>query len=862
MKHRNHSKKQDISEKLEGNTVIKVDNVNMEFTAYNEKINSIKEFFIKTVQKKIEKNKFIALKDISFEVKKGERLGILGLNGAGKSTLLTIISGIIKPTKGSVTKKGSVSSLLELNVGFDSEYTGYENVFLYGALLGHSKKFIEDKMDEIIEFSELQGFMDTPVKNFSSGMVIRLGFSVATLVEPEILILDEVLSVGDARFKEKSRERIMSLFNKGITVLFVSHSLDEVRKMCNKAIWLEKGTIRMKGDSEEVCNAYDEFIIGENKLSDIIEKLSIEKQKVINQNYIALKASKLIKEPMVSILILNRNGIEHLERLFIDFEKNLIYKNYEIIVVDNGSTDKSLIFLEKISKGLPLTIIKNKENKSFSEGNNQAAELAKGDYLLLLNNSVEPTYAWLNEMMGVMLNNENVGSVGAKLVYPIDRNDESKSLKTQYLRLCFRNEREMGGDTFYPYPLVNLKPPYHKSIKTRSVAGLTTTTLLIKKSVYESVNGLDNEYNSGFEDVDLALKLLKKGFKNIFCSSALLFHYESPKQLVDNQERNTNILNKKWAEYLFENIFKDKLNNVKFFTEEPLKISLIISTFKPNSNEEDTFIALELSKELENLGYDVNLISKDDKIEDSNVDVLINLLYDFDISKLNKNIIKIAWMRNYFTEWINNPNINQYDFYLAPSKTACENVSNKLKKNVHEFPLATNPDRFKSYDVYAEYESDYSFIGNYLETPIDIIKFLDPKDLNYNFSIYGENNISKFEKYNKGFINYLEIPKVYSSTKLIIDDTEYKSWGYLNSTIFDAIASKKIVITNSEIGSKEIFDGTLPSYSSKEELYDLINLYLKDENKRNEKIDELYKYVLNNHTYKNRALELKEILNK
>jgi GT2 family glycosyltransferase len=591
---------------------------------------------------------------------------------------------------------------------------------------------------------------------------------------------------------------------------------------------------------------------------------------LLGQNYIALKACKLIKEPLVSILILNRNGIEHLERLFLNFEKNLIYKNYEIIIVDNGSTDESLIFLEKISKKLPLTIIKNKENKSFSEGNNQAADVAKGEYLLLLNNDIEPTYGWLNEMMEIMLNNKNVGSVGAKLVYP---NDTTHPLKIQHIGVSFTDDNKANGNNFRPYNLGSLKSPYSKSIKTRPVAGVTAATLLIKKSVYESVNGLDEEYYYGFEDVDLSLKLLKKGFKNIFCSTALLFHNESPTQInelkkkehKEKEKRNTDILNRKWGDYLFENIFKDKLNNVKLFTEDSLKIALIINPFKPYSNKEDTFIALELSKELENLGYEVNLISKDnDKIENPDVDVLISLLHDFDISKLkiNKNIIKIAWMRDYFIEWINNPYINQYDFYLSPSKTACEKIRNKLKKNIYEFPLATNLNRFKSNEVHEKYESDYSFIGNYLETPRDIIKFLNPKDLKYNLLIYSENHISQFEKYNKGFINYHETPKIYSSTKLVIDDTEYKSWGSLNSTVFDAIASKKIVITNSKIGSKEIFNGILPSYSSKEELYNLINFYLKNKNKRNEKINELYNYVLNNHTYKNRALDLKKILSK
>lgn len=237
--------------------VIKVENVGMEFNLTQEKINDIKEYVIKLLKREIVYNEFWALKNISFEVKKGDRLGIVGLNGAGKSTLLKIISGVMKPTEGNVSVTGRVVPLLELGAGFDPNYTGRENILLYGAILGYSKEFIEKKYDEIVEFSEIEKFIDVPLKNYSSGMRARLGFSIATVVEPEILIVDEVLSVGDAKFQKKSEERIMELFDKDITVLFVSHSIHQVKRLCNKAIWLKNGEIVMQGDAEEVCNAYD-----------------------------------------------------------------------------------------------------------------------------------------------------------------------------------------------------------------------------------------------------------------------------------------------------------------------------------------------------------------------------------------------------------------------------------------------------------------------------------------------------------------------------------------------------------------------------------------------------------------------------
>ena len=237
-------------------SVIKVKNVGMEFNLSQEKVDNIKEYFIKLLKRELLFQEFWALKDISFEVEKGDRVGILGLNGAGKSTLLKIISGVMKPTEGTVNIKGKLVPLLELGAGFDNNYTGRENIFLNGAMLGYTKEFLEEKFDEIVEFSEIGKFIDVPLKNYSSGMRARLGFSVATMMEPEILVLDEVLSVGDAKFRKKSYDKITSLFDNGITVLFVSHSINQVKHLCNKAIWLEKGRLIMQGDAEEVCAAY------------------------------------------------------------------------------------------------------------------------------------------------------------------------------------------------------------------------------------------------------------------------------------------------------------------------------------------------------------------------------------------------------------------------------------------------------------------------------------------------------------------------------------------------------------------------------------------------------------------------------
>ena len=242
-------------------TVLKVENVGMKFNLSKEKHDSVKEYFIALMRHELIYNEFWALTDVSFELEAGDRLGILGFNGAGKSTLLKVIAGVFKPSTGNVMRKGVLAPLIELGAGFDPQYTGLENIYLYGACLGYSHKFIDEKLDEIIEFSELREFIDVPLKNYSSGMKARLGFAIATIVEPDMLILDEVLSVGDAKFKKKSEDRLLGLMEKGVTVLFVSHNTDQVRTICNKALILDKGKMISYGDVEKVTNEY-EMLVG------------------------------------------------------------------------------------------------------------------------------------------------------------------------------------------------------------------------------------------------------------------------------------------------------------------------------------------------------------------------------------------------------------------------------------------------------------------------------------------------------------------------------------------------------------------------------------------------------------------------
>lgn len=238
------------------NIAIDVQNVTIRFNMANEKVDNLKEYFIKLVKKELLFQEFLAVKNASFQVKRGEAWALVGSNGSGKSTLLKAICGVLKPYKGEVIVNGTISPLLELGAGFDMNLTARENIYLNGTVLGHSKKYIQEHFDEIVAFAELENFLDSPIKNFSSGMRARLGFAVATIVHPDILIVDEILAVGDYAFQQKCMKRMNEMLGGGTTLLFVSHSLDQVRSLCQHAVWIDKGLIRKIGEVKEVCDAY------------------------------------------------------------------------------------------------------------------------------------------------------------------------------------------------------------------------------------------------------------------------------------------------------------------------------------------------------------------------------------------------------------------------------------------------------------------------------------------------------------------------------------------------------------------------------------------------------------------------------
>ena len=236
--------------------MVDVDHVTVRFNLANQKVDNLKEYCIRMLKKELLFQEFFAVKDVSFQIRRGEAWGIVGSNGSGKSTILKAVSGILKPWKGSITVNGSIAPLIELGAGFDGNLTARENIFLNGCILGHSEKYMKEHFDEIVEFAGLEKFLDSPIKNYSSGMKARLGFAVATSVKPDLLIVDEILSVGDFRFRKKCEQRIQEMLDRGTTLLYVSHTMPEVLRICQKAMWMDKGVIRMSGSAEEVFDAY------------------------------------------------------------------------------------------------------------------------------------------------------------------------------------------------------------------------------------------------------------------------------------------------------------------------------------------------------------------------------------------------------------------------------------------------------------------------------------------------------------------------------------------------------------------------------------------------------------------------------
>ena len=656
----------------------------------------------------------------------------------------------------------------------------------------------------------------------------------------------------------------------------------DVRKADVDALWhfVAKGLYEKRWPND-LINWNDYYVKNNLSIKDMLKFFEKNKKTEINEitlckNTIdySFKKEDFSEIPLVSIIVLTHNGENYIKNLFKYIRENTLYPNFEIIVVDNASSDNTLSFLQKNIYNFKLKIIRNYDNKSFSIANNEAVNLAEGEFLLFLNNDVIPLKGWLCELVKECLNNPKAGSIGSKLIYPNKKNF-AFSCKIQHVGIAFKYE----GDFYRPYNIGNGQNINNFNEKAKRAA-LTAACLLVRKDKFLEVGGFDENYEYGYEDVDLGLKLLQKGYENIYIPTSILYHYEFGTQEKDGNNEirkrrlnNMKVFQKKWHIFIKKKYWEEKINNKNFlFSEKPLHIAFAVSNKGENVAEGDYFTALELANEFKNFGWEISFLSRKHgewyNIND-NIDILITLIDSYDLTKikLSKKIITIAWARNWFDRWVKNKSFYLYDFIFASSKKACEYIEKHSGKKAILFPIATNEKRFLKKDENIDndfFECDYCFTGSYWNDNRDIINKLNPNKLPFKFHIYGKNweKFDKFKPYYKGFVFYKEMPKVYSNTKIVIDDANRvtKPFGSVNSRVFDALASGVLVITNGKLGSLELFNGKLPYYETSEELEKLLNLYLNNEDLRLKKIKELQKIVLQKHTYYERAKFFKNFL--
>lgn len=611
------------------------------------------------------------------------------------------------------------------------------------------------------------------------------------------------------------------------------------------------------------------------------------KEQILRDNKNMMTDHSVKGNPLVSIIIINHNGEKNLITLFESFRNCNFYRNYEVIIVDNASADDSINLIVKHKEEFNITLIENKENESFSKANNQGMVQAKGEYVCFMNNDIEVTDWWLDHLLHTVQTQPNCGAVGARLVYPEVPDDcinAGKSFTIQHMGIYYTHSsfedeyfiRPVNGGNG-GMPLVSLM----ESVEPCAVSSVTAACMLIKKSVAEEADCFDEQFVYGYEDCDLSLKLFRKGYINYVCPLALLFHYEFGTQstsvrteIVSRRTNNIHHFKEKWQEYLKEMIWKDKLLGTSYFTNIPLTVAVVVTDDNPATSAGDYFTGLELCRALEKKGCKTKFLSMKKNCYDvgTDTDVLISLLEKYDVSNITNasdRLITIGWARNWFERWCQKSYIGNYTYIFASSKTACNYMKQELGRDVKLFPIAANANIFRSENVLSpedreKFESDYVFTGSYWNDPREIIDIINPGDLPYKFKIFGANwdKVEKLAKYNAGFANYSEMPKIYAGTRIVVDDANRvtKPYGAVNSRVFDALAAGKLVITNGGLGAQETFEGMLPSFDSTEKFNALIEKYMTDEKAYQKKVDELRKFVLENHTYDIRAEQLLDFL--
>lgn len=579
------------------------------------------------------------------------------------------------------------------------------------------------------------------------------------------------------------------------------------------------------------------------------------------------------EEPLISVILLIRNT-KKVDSFIKSMLENTVYSNFELILINSSA---KVILQEKLKNKYSINIAQTYELKSsdkLSHVINKAAESARGKLLALLDDLVYPQYGWLNMLVSDYLryqkDHDKIGFIGSTLVNLSATRNENFTVKSVHSGISFKYFKGRCYPIFRRRFQNYFLTDFQNDPERVAFAG---TCKLISTELYLQIGGLKDFDNYRFMELDLSLQLYREGYIN-FASSSTAFCRDSEYFNEFKEDNFISLIEKKWSRYIRMKYWDELLyTSAANYSEQPLTVGFVVTEIGPDASAGDFFTANELAIEFEKFNWKIKYYTQKSG-EWYNItqdtDILIVMLHHYDLSKIEsapEGLIKVAWIRNWFDEFTFAGFHENYDLILASSKTACSFISKNTGKRVEYFSIATNWDKFSTHTrAGQEYISDYCFTGSYWHDPRELISMLDPQQLpEYRFHLYGKNwkEVDKFLPYYKGFIPYEELPDVYSNTKILIDDANRvtKPWGALNSRVYDAIAAGIMVITNSKLGSEEIFDGVLPVYSSQEELFKLLKFYLENEEERLKVVEALQEVVKNNHTYDIRANAFREILN-
>jgi GT2 family glycosyltransferase/spore maturation protein CgeB len=581
--------------------------------------------------------------------------------------------------------------------------------------------------------------------------------------------------------------------------------------------------------------------------------------------------------PLVSVVIPNRDGERHLRRCIAGLEK-LAYRELEVIVVDNGSSDGSLRYLQGAKPRFPLRIIANQTNRSFSEANNQGAAVAEGDLFLFLNNDIEPfdEHA-VGHIVETILQDDATAAVGALLIYP--RRDGPKTgpldrpadLTVQHRGIDFALEDGVGRAR---HPGRGDDPLDEAVRAVRDVPAATAACLLVRRDRFESVGGFDEDYNYGMEDVDLCLKLRAAGGSIVYDGRAVLWHHESATQYQEDsverrarQDWNRELFLDRWAPHLFRRVFRDKVVGGGKWSEEPLRVGITLTRDDPAAAWGDWYTAHELGDALGAIGWEVSYLERfEDRWYEPNpaTDVIVSLLDAFDVRRIPGHIVTVAWIRNWTDRWLDQPWFDQYDIILASSQASAGLVAARGRPS-RLFPLATNPERFRpARDGAAEAPGDVVFTGNHWGAERAIARALPEIAASRSVAVYGRgwDEVPAVGPFARGHADYDQLPEIYRGAAIVLDDTAgpTKPYGAVNSRVFDALAAGTLVVTDNPVGVHELFDDEFPVVEDPADLPAKVESLLIDEKGSRRLVKRYREIVLERHTYERRARELRQIL--